>query len=392
MTAKKATLGEICRFVGGGTPSRKQPDFYTGSIPWVTVKDFKTLRLSDAEEHITEAAVQESATNIVAAGTVLLVTRVGLGKVAIADQPLAINQDIKGLIPSAEVLPEYLFWFLLSQAHVIERLGTGATVKGVTLQDVKAIEILVPTHAEQRRTVDLLSRAEGILRLRREAQAKAQAILPALFLDLFGDPATNPKGWPVVPLGELASVQGGLQVTRARETLPIERPYLRVANVYRGSLDLDEIKMMRMTEAESLRTALEPGDLLLVEGHGNPQEVGRVAVWDGEIAGCTHQNHLIRARPDSTRILPAYACALLNSTGGRQALVRSGKTTSGLSTISTRNVKEAPIMLPPLNAQQRFEQQGRAVQSILAQQAAALHKAQATFDALLARSFGAARL
>ncbi|HQD16202.1 MAG TPA: restriction endonuclease subunit S, partial [Ottowia sp.] len=194
MTAKKATLGEICRFVGGGTPSRKQPDFYTGSIPWVTVKDFKTLRLSDAEEHITEAAVQESATNIVAAGTVLLVTRVGLGKVAIADQPLAINQDIKGLIPSAEVLPEYLFWFLLSQAHVIERLGTGATVKGVTLQDVKAIEILVPTHAEQRRTVDLLSRAEGILRLRREAQAKAQAILPALFLDLFGDPATNPKG------------------------------------------------------------------------------------------------------------------------------------------------------------------------------------------------------
>jgi len=392
VTAKKATLGEICRFVGGGTPSRKQPDFYTGSIPWVTVKDFKTLRLSDAEEHITEAAVQESATNIVAAGTVLLVTRVGLGKVAIADQPLAINQDIKGLIPSAEVLPEYLFWFLLSQAHVIERLGTGATVKGVTLQDVKAIEILVPTHAEQRRTVDLLSRAEGILRLRREAQAKAQAILPALFLDLFGDPATNPKGWPVVPLGELASVQGGLQVTRARETLPIERPYLRVANVYRGSLDLDEIKMMRMTEAESLRTALEPGDLLLVEGHGNPQEVGRVAVWDGEIAGCTHQNHLIRARPDSTRILPAYACALLNSTGGRQALVRSGKTTSGLSTISTRNVKEAPIMLPPLNAQQRFEQQGRAVQSILAQQAAALHKAQATFDALLARSFGAARL
>lgn len=271
-------------------------------------------------------------------------------------------------------------------------MGQGSTFAAIGRAEIASLRIPLPLLHEQRRIVDLLSRAEGILRLRREAQAKAQAIIPALFLDLFGDPATNPKGWPVVPLGELASVQGGLQVTRARETLPIERPYLRVANVYRGSLDLDEIKMMRMTEAESLRTALEPGDLLLVEGHGNPQEVGRVAVWDGEIAGCTHQNHLIRARPDSTRILPAYACALLNSTGGRQALVRSGKTTSGLSTISTRNVKEAPIMLPPLNAQQRFEQQGRAVQSILAQQAAALHKAQATFDALLARSFGAARL
>lgn len=325
-------------------------------------------------------------------GAVILTSRATIGYTAVARVPICTNQGFVNFVCSDSLLPEYLAYWLRTQKDKMLQHAGGTTFKEIARGTLRKFEIAYPPLAEQRRTVDLLSRAEGILRLRRQAQAKAQAIIPALFHDLFGDPAVNPKGWPVVPLGELASVQGGLQVTRARETLPIERRYLRVANVYRGSLDLDEIKMMRMTEAESLRTALEPGDLLLVEGHGNPQEVGRVAVWDGEIAGCTHQNHLIRARPDSTRILPAYACALLNSAGGRQALVRSGKTTSGLSTISTRNVKKAPIMLPPLNAQQRFEQQGRAVQSILAQQAAALHKAQATFDALLARSFGAARL
>jgi len=116
-----------------------------------------------------------------------LVTRVGLGKVAIADRRLAINQEIKGLTPRADVLPDYLFWFLLSRAPEIERMGVGATVKGVTLQDVRAIRIPIPTVGEQHRIIDLLSRAENIVRMRREAEQKAKEIIPALFLDMFGE-------------------------------------------------------------------------------------------------------------------------------------------------------------------------------------------------------------
>ena len=86
-------LGEICSIVGGGTPSRTEQDYFIGSIQWVTVKDFKAYRLIDAQEHISEKAVVDSATNVVELGTVLLVTRVGLGKVAIADARLAINLD-----------------------------------------------------------------------------------------------------------------------------------------------------------------------------------------------------------------------------------------------------------------------------------------------------------
>lgn len=115
MTVRTALLGDVCRFVGGGTPSRKRSEFFSGEIPWATVKDFKAFLLDDTEEHITEEAVRESATNIVEAGTVLLVTRVGLGKVAMAGCRLAINQDVKGLVPREDILPEYLFWFLVRQ-------------------------------------------------------------------------------------------------------------------------------------------------------------------------------------------------------------------------------------------------------------------------------------
>jgi type I restriction enzyme S subunit len=277
------------------------------------------------------------------------------------------------------------YWFRSSRARQSVRF----LVKGIHLypKDVADLELALPALADQRRIVDLLARAEGIVRLRREAQQKAAELIPAIFIDMFGDPATNPMGWPVHSLGSLAEVQGGLQVTRARAKLPLERPYLRVANVHRGRLDLTEMKSIRLTETEFTRTALHAGDLLVVEGHGNPQEVGRVATWDDSIPDCTHQNHLIRARPLRDRLLPEYACALLNSEAGRQTLLRAGKTTSGLSTISAQNVKNATVMLPPVADQGAFARHADAVASLTNQQAEAVNKATATFDALLSRAF-----
>jgi len=313
-----------------------------------------------------------------------------LNKVLVPEFDGKCSTEIVPLRPTDRLVRRYLAYFLRSATAVarISERTAGARMPRADMDFVLNLEIPLPLLAEQRRIVDLLSRAEGIVRLRREALAKAQAVIPALFLDMFGDPATNPRGWPVEPLGALADVQGGLQVTRARASLPIERPYLRVANVYRGSLDLAEIKTLRLTEAEWQRAALERGDLLVVEGHGNPQEVGRIAVWDGSIAECTHQNHLIRARPDRSRLFPTYACALLNSEGGRRVLVRSGKTTSGLSTISTKNVKEVPTMLPPLTRQALFKEHVESIEFIAQQQTTATLSSEQVFQALLARTFG----
>lgn len=156
--------------------------------------------------------------------------------------------------------------------------------------------------------------------------------------------------WKKVLLGEISEIQGGLQVTSKRNSRPVEVPYVRVANVYRNYLDLDEIKKIRLTERELGRTSLEKGDLLVVEGHGNPNEIGRVAMWDGSISPCVHQNHLIRVRLNS-RAIPAFIAAALNSPEGRLHLLRSASTTSGLNTISTSDVRTTPVMLPPLEEQ-----------------------------------------
>jgi len=261
----------------------------------------------------------------------------------------------------------------------------GRVLNKATLQ---GLPIPLPPLDEQRRIVGLLDRAAEIRRRADAARAKARAIIPALFLDTFGDPATNPKGWPVGKLGDNCDVQGGLQVTSKRSGLPLETPYLRVANVLRGSLNLSEIKLIRLTNAEWQRTKLEPGDVLVVEGHGNANEVGRAAMWDGSIEGCTHQNHLIRVRPNRERLLPEYVAQFLNSHSGRRILIGNGKTTSGLNTISTGNVKAVGLLLPPLQFQTAFAEQAQRLETTARALDAAAAKAEAMATVLSAEVFG----
>lgn len=234
--------------------------------------------------------------------------------------------------------------------------AAGANIKNIRKSELEEFPVPLPPLHEQRWIVGILNQAVKIERLRARVRELMGEFVPALFVRMFGDPVENPMRWERANLGNLSQVQSGLQVTKKRNAHPIETPYLRVANVLRDRLDLDEIKFMRVTEREFERVQLKLGDLLIVEGHGNASEIGRVGIWDGSINGCIHQNHLIRARPDQSKILSEFACAYLNSSSGREHLLRSGKTTSGLNTITTSNVKSCNIFLPPLDLQRRYTQ------------------------------------
>jgi len=287
--------------------------------------------------------------------------------------------------------PDYLRQVLVGDPFHTQFMNTVAGVGGSLLRarpaHVAKIAILLPPLAEQRRIAEVLDRAEALRAKRRAALAQLDSLTQSLFLDLFGDPATNPKGWPVARVGDVADVQGGLQVTTARKNLPREVPYLRVANVYRGFLNLSEIKTIRATDAEVARTKLVKDDLLIVEGHGNPAEIGRGALWDGSIAGCIHQNHIIRARFAATKVVPLYACECLNSPGGRRHLLRAGKTTTGLNTISVSEVRGTPVALPPIPVQREFARRVTAVERLKTAHRASLAELDALFATLQHRAF-----
>jgi type I restriction enzyme S subunit len=283
----------------------------------------------------------------------------------------------------------YAFQWVKSQRFIGTMVGmaTGASYPAVSDRIVLASRIPLPSLAEQRRIAAILDQVDALRVKRREALAQLERLTLSIFIEMFGDPVANPFSWPRIDVGALADVQGGLQVTSARNDLPREVPYLRVANVHRGRLLLDEIKVIRATAVEVSRTRLRMDDRLVVEGHGNPNEIGRSALWTGQIAECVHQNHLIRVRFDLTKVVPEYACEYLNSPGGRRPLLRAAKTTSGLNTISVSNVRKAPIALPPLNQQQTFAARVRAVRELKSTQQAALIELDSLFASLQHRAF-----
>jgi len=381
------TLGSVCTFVGGGTPSRQKPEYFLGGIPWATVKDFKRFLITDTEDHITEEAIADSATNLVEQGTVLLVSRVGLGKVAIAGCQLAINQDIKALTPNNDVMPEYLFWFLLSKASDIVRMGAGATVQGITLNDIKALQIPVPPLPEQRRIVDLLSRAEGIVRLRREAEKKAAELIPALFLDMFGDPATNPKGWANTTFGTFGESRLGKMLDKQKQSDDYQRPYLRNVNVQWDRIDTHDLLTMDFRPEEQNKFLVRSGDVLICEGG----EIGRAAIWHGHITECFYQKALHKLTPDLSLVRPDFVVWLLWHLANTGALLGSS-THATIAHLTGVQLKGLNVICPPIELQSEFENRVDSCHSIQSQQSAATAKAQATFAALLAGAFSAPQI
>ena len=289
---------------------------------------------------------------------------------------------------SRQVLPEWLRYFVRREAFRREakRNFTGtAGQQRVPTTFLAGAEIPVPPLPEQRRIVDLLSRAEGIVRLRREAQAKAQAVIPALFLDMFGDPRTNPKGWSVVALGEAlraADYGSSTKASESGEGLPL----IRMGNVsYAGGLDLSDLKYVELEPAEIARFRLEHGDILFNRTNSKDL-VGKTGLWDADLPAVA-ASYFIRLRVDEEIARPFYVWAFMNSKHMKRVLFDTARGAIGQANINSKELKAFPIPLPPIGLQRSFEERCRAVMSIATQQAEALGKAEATFQSLLSRAF-----
>lgn len=159
-----------------------------------------------------------------------------------------------------------------------------------------------------------------------------------------------PQGWVWASLDQLSEIQGGIQKQPSRAPVENKYPFLRVANVARGRLKLDEVHEIELFPGELDRLALLAGDVLIVEGNGSLTEIGRCAIWDGSIKNAVCQNHLIRVRPIG--IESQFVETWLNSLGGIEKLTKLAATTSGLYTLSVGKIAKIPVPIAPLLEQQ----------------------------------------
>lgn len=162
-----------------------------------------------------------------------------------------------------------------------------------------------------------------------------------------------PEGWVWASIGQLGIVSGGLTKNSKRDQLSERRPYLRVGNVYANELRLDDVQTIGVREAEIEKVSLLKGDLLVVEGNGSVDQIGRVAVWDGSVPNCVHQNHLIKVRLSNSELIQ-FSLIWLLSPHGRKNIRKVASSTAGLHTLSISKVSALTLPVPPLRELRRI--------------------------------------
>lgn len=373
-------IGDVGQWGSGGTPKSDNKSYYGGSIPWIRSGDLADGPIIAHEIGITEEGLANSSAKWVPEGAVLIAMYgATIGKLGITTYPVTTNQAVAFCAVNDAVEPRLLFHGLAAKKQDLIEMGQGGAQPNISQQLLKAVEFPLPPLPEQRRIV---AKVDGLTartaRARKEldrlptliARYKQRLLALAYSGELTegwrkANPYSStqlrsqigidgrstalgeiPTGWNWTSFGEMAGVTGGLTKNKSRESLKTRAPYLRVANVYANELRLDDVTEIGCTESELTKTLLLAGDLLIVEGNGSIEQVGRAALWNGEIDGCSHQNHIIRARPNPD-LVPRYGLFWLLSPDGRSAIEGVASSSSGLHTLSITKVKGFPIPVCP---------------------------------------------
>ena len=313
-----------------------------------------------------------------------------LNKVALPTAEGKCSTEIVPLLPSPHLDRRYLGYYLRSPktvAQITER-SAGARMPRADMDFVLSLSILLPPVEEQHRIVDLLARAEGIVRLRRQAQHKAAELIPAIFIDMFGDPAANPRRLPPLrPVHEVVARFEGGKNLQAGDDREGGLRILKVSAVTSGVYRETESKPSPDGYAPPKNHYVRSGDLLFSRAN-TAELVGATAMVES-----TNGKTLL---PDKLwrfvwrcEVDVAYMHALFQTPASRGELTKLASGTSD----SMRNISQAKLFklrlpIAAISEQRRFGELSKMARSMIAQQVDALGKAQATFYALLARAFG----
>ena len=280
------------------------------------------------------------------------------------DKPIAyavtgrywVNNHAHVLRPKENIIDFDFCLHALSIRPDVAEMVSGSTRAKLNQEVAAKLSIPLPPLDEQKRIAAILNEqmaAVARARAAAEAQLKAAKDLPAAYLrEVFDSPEA--EQWAREKLGNVSVISGGIQKTPERKPKNFHRPYLTVRNVQRGYLDLSELERFEITESELERLRLMPGDILIVEGNGSLDHIGRNALFKGEVTDCIHQNHIIRVRLDGQRFLPEFVSRFLNSNSGKSQMIQKAMTTSGLYTLSTGKVAALEIPMPSMTRQREI--------------------------------------
>ena len=375
-------LGETARFINGAT--FKPADWEDEGLPIIRIQN-----LTGTGEKFNFTTRQVKPELVVEPGDLLVSWSATLDVYRWAGHRGVLNQHIFKVLPNPGIDSDYLFYALKSALAELSAKTHGSTMKHVVRGDFESTQVRVPSITEQRRIVDILSRADGIVRLRREAEKKATELIPAIFLDMFR--LSNSANWKECCFGDSAVMKiiDGDRGTNYPKKSDFSEAghclFLNTSNVRKGAFDFSKCDFVTQEIDSRLRKGkLTKGDVILT----TRGTLGNSAHYDNQVPyeNVRINSGMVILRANPTLLMPEYLLAILNSgTFIKQvAILTSG---SAQPQLPINRLEHINIVLPPIHLQKEIALRASEVQSIQSQQSVATATAQATFDALISKVF-----
>lgn len=374
-----STLGTVAHgFVSGGTPSTKNQAFWRGPIPWITSKWLNScLYLDSGEKFISPDAVSQSATTVVPSNNLIFATRVGVGKVAANRIDLAINQDLAGvLIDRRNYDVRFIAYQLRSERiqNTVASHKRGATIQGITRENLKDLELFIPPLAEQQKIASVLEMVQRAIEQQERLLALTTELKKALLQRLFthglrGESSKDtpigplPISWEVEELGQLVNLFGGYAF-KSEESIPASNTQLvRMGNLYQNKLDLTRTPIFYPDDftQKHPRFVLKSGDLIMsLTGTSGKEDYGFTVELESSPRTLLLNQRIARIDLISTKLIKGFIFYFLLS---RKFLDHLYPTAKGMkqANLSTHAMKRLKVPVPNIEEQKEMESYFRAI-------------------------------
>ena len=385
---EKYKLGDICEIVSGSTPKTNIDEYWEGTIKWITPAELNddTYIITDSVRKITELAVKKTGLKSFPEGTVLLSSRAPIGKVAIAGCEMYCNQGFKNLICSKKINNKYLYWFLKGNTVFLNSLGRGATFKELSKSIVSNIEINLPDIVYQKKAVETLEKVSEIIALRKRELSSLDDLIKARFVEMFGDPATNPMRWSETTIGdECFYIKDG-----PHKSLPDigkengGHPFISVRNIVNGYIDFSTARYISDEDYANAIKKCHPekGDMLYSKG--GTTGIAKLIDIDEEFANWVHVAVL---KFDKSKLNGIFFENMLN---GDYCFEQSQRLTKGIANrdLVLSAMAQIKMYRPPMEIQKQFADFVNQVDKSKVAIQKALDKTQMLFDSLMQEYFG----
>jgi type I restriction enzyme S subunit len=351
---KIVRLGDAFKTTSGGTPSRRNANYYRGEIPWVKSGELKSNIILDTEEKISAEAVINSSAKVFPKGT-LLIALYGatIGKLAWLGIDATTNQAVCGIFNNEDHDLRYLYWYLFHKRKKLIEAGIGGAQPNISQTILKNLEVPLPKKQQQQQLVskieELFSEVDKGIEEIKTAQQQLKVYRQAVLKWAFGGKLTNkdvkegelPKGWQIEKLGSISEMCLGKMLDKQKNK-GVQMPYLGNINVRWGDFQLNDLKQMRFENDEVERFSLKKGDLVICEG-GEP---GRCAIWKSDNSSMMIQKALHRVRVSSAvDVKYVYHFLFYSATNGTLTKYFTGTTIKHLTGKELKKI-EFPMPLP----------------------------------------------